>query len=350
MTALMRSSNWPRYLVPATIMARSSTTMRRSRSSSGTLPSTISWARPSTMAVLPTPASPSSTGLFLVRRQRIWMTRSISFARPMTGSSLPWRASSVRSRPKLSRAGVLDLPLLGAAVRCRRRRRRFRSVRHVVPQQVQDFFADVFQLQAQVHEDLGRHAFLLAQQAEQQVLGADVVVVEVAGFLDGVLDDLLGPRRLRQLAHGDHVRAGLDDLLDLEADLAQVDVEVLQDVGGDAGAFLDQAEEDVLGADVLVVEALGLLVGQLHHLAGPVGEAFVHASRLRFPNRPTAGTGPAGRTPGGDTGKVSCVSRVLSVPLPGSPVYGRCAPWVRGGETLSLRVVDRGVSNVGERP
>ncbi len=31
--------------------------------------------------------------------------------RPMTGSSLPWRASSVRSRPKLSRAGVLDLPL-----------------------------------------------------------------------------------------------------------------------------------------------------------------------------------------------------------------------------------------------
>jgi len=34
MTALMRSSNCPRYLVPATIMARSSTTMRRSASSS----------------------------------------------------------------------------------------------------------------------------------------------------------------------------------------------------------------------------------------------------------------------------------------------------------------------------
>jgi hypothetical protein len=26
-----------------------------------------------------------------------------------------------------------------------------------------------------------------------------------------------------------------------------------------------------------VVEALGLLVGQLHHLAGTVGEAFIHA-------------------------------------------------------------------------
>src|SRR5207245_1936409 len=44
MTALIRSSNWPRYLVPATIIARSSTTIRRSRSSSGTLPSMIIWA------------------------------------------------------------------------------------------------------------------------------------------------------------------------------------------------------------------------------------------------------------------------------------------------------------------
>ena len=30
------------------------------------------------MAVLPTPGSPMSTGLFFVRRDRIWMTRSIS--------------------------------------------------------------------------------------------------------------------------------------------------------------------------------------------------------------------------------------------------------------------------------
>ena len=72
---------------------------------------------------------------------------------------------------------------------------------------------------------------------------------------------------------------GLDDLLDLQADLAQVDVEVLQDIGGDADPFLDQAQQDVLGADVLVVEALRLLVGQLHHLAGPVGESFVHVRR-----------------------------------------------------------------------
>ena len=71
---------------------------------SGTSPSTMRRARPSTMAVLPTPGSPMSTGLFLVRRDSTWMTRRISSSRPMTGSSLPWRAASVRSRPYFSRA------------------------------------------------------------------------------------------------------------------------------------------------------------------------------------------------------------------------------------------------------
>src|SRR5947209_5610110 len=43
------------------------------------------WARPSTTAVLPTPGSPTSTGLFFVRRERICMIRSISVSRPTHG-------------------------------------------------------------------------------------------------------------------------------------------------------------------------------------------------------------------------------------------------------------------------
>ena len=247
-TALMRSSNWPRYFVPATIIARSSTTMRRSSSSSGTLPSTTRWAKPSTMAVLPTPASPSSTGLFFVRRLRICIVRSISFSRPMTGSSLPWRASSVRSRPKLSRAGVFDLPARGALAAAagppgRPPGRSEPSAPSMPwPSRFKHLLADLFQLQAQVHQHLGGHALLLAQQAQQDVLGAHVVVVQVAGLLHRVFDDLLGPGRLRQLAHRDHVGPALHQLLDLQADLAQVDVEVLQDVGRHPAALLDQAQ------------------------------------------------------------------------------------------------------------
>ncbi len=105
-TALIRSSNCPRYFVPATIIARSSTTRRRSCRISGTSPEMIRCASPSTIAVLPTPASPRSTGLFFVRRHSTCTTRSISRSRPITGSSSPSLASSVRSRPKLSSAGV----------------------------------------------------------------------------------------------------------------------------------------------------------------------------------------------------------------------------------------------------
>ena len=107
MRLLRRSSNWPRYLVPATMEPMSRVTTRLFSRISGMLRSTIFWARPSTMAVLPTPGSPMSTGLFFLRRDRIWMTRSISGPRPIIGSSWPWRASSVRSRPKWSRKGVL---------------------------------------------------------------------------------------------------------------------------------------------------------------------------------------------------------------------------------------------------
>ncbi len=59
---------------------------------------------PSATAVLPTPGSPMSTGLFLVRLDRICMQRRISSSRPITGSSFPSRAAAVRSRAYLVRA------------------------------------------------------------------------------------------------------------------------------------------------------------------------------------------------------------------------------------------------------
>src|SRR6266436_2662052 len=101
-TAFRRSSNSPRYFAPATSAARSSATRRLVFKTSGTSPAMMRCASPSTMAVFPTPGSPISTGLFLVRRARICITRRISSSRPMTGSSFWRRASSVRSRAYFS--------------------------------------------------------------------------------------------------------------------------------------------------------------------------------------------------------------------------------------------------------
>ena len=69
---------------------------------------TIRCASPSTIAVLPVPGSPMRTGLFLVRRDSTCMTLRISSSRPMTGSSLPFLASAVRSRLNFSSAWYLS--------------------------------------------------------------------------------------------------------------------------------------------------------------------------------------------------------------------------------------------------
>ena len=98
-TALSRSSNSPRYLLPAMSAPKSSAMSCFSRRVSGTSPSARRCANPSTIAVLPTPGSPISTGLFFLLRESTCITRRISSSRPITGSSLPARASCVSSLP-----------------------------------------------------------------------------------------------------------------------------------------------------------------------------------------------------------------------------------------------------------
>ena len=99
MALFMRSSNSPLYFVPAIMLPRSRVTILLSRRSSGIFPEVIFCASPSTIALLPTPGSPIRTGLFLVLLESICITRSISFSRPISGSSSPSLARPVRSLP-----------------------------------------------------------------------------------------------------------------------------------------------------------------------------------------------------------------------------------------------------------
>ena len=114
MTAFMRSSNCPRYLVPATKEATSNVTILLLNRTRLTFFSMIRNAKPSAIALLPTPGSPMRIGLFFLRRDKICETRSISFCRPTIASRRPSSAILVRSRPKLSSTGVL---LFGSAFR-----------------------------------------------------------------------------------------------------------------------------------------------------------------------------------------------------------------------------------------
>ena len=181
-------------------------------------------ARPSTMAVLPTPGSPMSTGLFLVRRDSTWMTRRISSSRPITGSSLPWRATSVRSRPYFSSAWNWPSG--------------FWEVTRCVPRT----FCRAPSTRLAVDADAVGHG-------QQQVLGGDVLVAQLLAGGVGRVDDAAqlartgGPRCRRRGA----AWPGLGHLV---AQGDEVDAQVGQHGQHDALGLAQQGRQEVVGGDL----------------------------------------------------------------------------------------------------
>src|SRR6266446_4560665 len=166
------------------------------------------------MAVLPTPASPISTGLFLVRRERTWMTRRISCSRPMTGSSLPSRASAVRSRVYFSSTWNFDSGDASVTlVEPRTLVSASSSFSRVTPARCKILAPSLFvssmiassrcsverysslsrsiSFDAELLQDGANRAVLLLEQAVQQVLGRDLLVLGFLGKRLRLLDGLL---------------------------------------------------------------------------------------------------------------------------------------------------------------
>ena len=71
-----------------------------------------------------------------------------------------------------------------------------------------------------------------------------------------------------------------DDVLDLLTHGVERDAERLQRLGRDALALVDQAEQDVLGPDVVVVEHPRLFLGEDDHTTGTVSESLEHRRSL----------------------------------------------------------------------
>ena len=146
-------------------------------------------------------------------------------------------------------------------------------------QDVDHLVAHLVEVDAQALQHAGGDALALADQPEEEVLGTDVVVAQPPRLVDGQLDDPLGARRQPDLAD-DRSVAAADDEFDGGPDLGELDVHVLEHARGDALALANEAEEQVLGTDVVVVEALGLILREGEDLARPVGELVesVHGS------------------------------------------------------------------------
>ena len=122
------------------------------------------------------------------------ITRSISFSRPITGSSLVSRASCVRLRPNWS-STIEPWPACSPCAAGRG----LALAAGVAGQELDHGLADAVEVGAELLQDLRGDALALADQAEQDVLGADVVVAELQRLAERELEDLLGARRERDV-------------------------------------------------------------------------------------------------------------------------------------------------------
>ena len=225
-TAFSRSSNSPRYLEPARSAPTSSAHTRRPRRLSGTSPEAIRWARPSTIAVLPTPGSPISTGLFLVRRLSTWITRRdlVVAADHRVELAALGQLGQVAAELAQGLVGALGVGR-GDALAAAHLDERLQDRRPVEAGGV--------------------------GQREQEVLDGDVVVLERLGLAERPLE-----RLAQRAARGGLLLGALDPgqrrqpLLGGRAHAARVRARLLEDARRDAALLVEQREQQVVGGEL----------------------------------------------------------------------------------------------------
>ena len=159
-------------------------------------------------------------------------------------------------------------------------------------EQTHHCFAHVVKRRAEPEEYLRAHTLTFSDQAEQDVLGADVVVPQLEGFPQRELEHLLGARRERDVA-GRCRTTVANHLVDVFARLLKRDIQRCKRLRGDALALVDQSEQDVLGPDVVVIQQTRLFLREDDDAPGAVGESFEHGSSVapRAPRRSRISSG-----------------------------------------------------------
>src|SRR5207302_254861 len=130
----------------------------------------------------------------------------------------------------------------------------------------------------EVEQDPASDSVVLAREAEQEVLGADVVVAERERLAQTELEHLLRAWRERDLAGRDFVTLA-DDAPDLAAHPLQRYAERLEDVRAHALLLAQEPEQEVLRPDVVVLQVARLDLRQHDDLTRSLGEALEHLER-----------------------------------------------------------------------
>ena len=140
----------------------------------------------------------------------------------------------------------------------------------------QYLLTELVDLKALLAQDLGGYAVAIGEKGEDEMLGADVAVSELASFLDGAGDDLLGTGRLGAAPNPAGSITFLHARGHLATDLVEINVEEVEGFGSDAVSLGNESEHNVGGGEVVVLEPSGFEVGEGHGVTGPVGKPFAH--------------------------------------------------------------------------
>ena len=114
------------------------------------------------------------------------------------------------------------------------------------------------------------------------MLGADVVVAERQRLAQRQLENFLRARRERDLP-ARHLVALADDARHLGPHFLDGDVEGLEHARGQAFLLAEEAEQDVLGTDVVVLERARFVLRKDDNLPGTLRKSLEHSGVHRTP-------------------------------------------------------------------
>ena len=147
----------------------------------------------------------------------------------------------------------------------------------VTRQQLDNGLTHLRQVSSQLRQHLSCNALALFEQTEQQVLSANVVVTQLQCFTQRQLKDSLGTRRERNVTF-DRLFALANNVDDRFTHLVALNVHHVEGFCCDALALGNEAQQQVLSADVVVVEVPGFVLCEDDDSPSSVGEPFEHGS------------------------------------------------------------------------
>ena len=148
--------------------------------------------------------------------------------------------------------------------------------RRLLVQELHDVVAHRVQPHPLFHQDGGGNGSLLAQDAEQQVLGPDVVVEQPIGLLRRELEDTLGFGAERDFDRCRDLLAKHRPAFNFLADIFERQVGPGEDPAGQAFAFPNEAQQQMLGLDRNAPELACLVAGEEEHAPRSFGVPFEH--------------------------------------------------------------------------